>query len=88
MSYTHVIQEIEGLPHYRTYQCRSCGNEQNTYTLTIHTTCQNCGTQYKLRGYGAIGCELEDVIDAVLEWIGQGNEFKLAMSRKMDLDSS
>jgi DNA-directed RNA polymerase subunit RPC12/RpoP len=86
MSYTDVIREIEGLQHYRNYRCATCGYAQDAYALNIQSTCQNCGSRHKLRGHGAIGTEIEDVIDAVLEWIGKGNEFDLAMSRKKELD--
>jgi hypothetical protein len=41
----------------------------------------------KLRRYAATP-EIEDVIDAVLSWLGQGREFELAMERKRVIDSS
>lgn len=86
MSYTGILIELEKLPHYRDLTCKICGHSQKEFILTIQTKCQNCGQEYKLRGLGAIGIEIEDVIDAVLEWIGEGNEFDLAMQRKKLID--
>lgn len=87
MSYTSVIEEIENLPHYREYVCKRCGHPQQVYSLTIQTSCNKCGLQTKLRGYGSIGSEVEDVIDAVLGWLGKDKEFELALERKSIIDS-
>jgi transcription elongation factor Elf1 len=83
-----VIEGIEQLPHYREFTCRQCGHKQKVYSLFIHTHCEKCGVRVKLRGYAAIGSEIEDVIDTVLAWLGEGEEFKLAMERKRVIDSS
>ena len=40
----------------------------------------------KLRRYAA-GPEIEDVIDTVLEWLGEGNDLAQAMKRKQNIDS-
>lgn len=87
MSYTNVIKDIENLPHYREYVCKQCGHQQQIYSLFIQANCEKCGTQVKLRGYASIGSEIEDVIDAVLEWLGKGKEFELALKRKQEIDS-
>ena len=87
MSYTEVIQRIEKLRPYRDFICEKCGHKQQVYTLTIQSSCDKCGLKVKHRGYAAIGSEIEDVVDAVLEWLGQGDELKLAMQRKNEIDS-
>lgn len=87
MSFTKVIEEIENLPHYREYICKHCGHRQKIYSLTIQTKCGICGKPTKLRGFGSLGSEVEDVIDAVLAWLGTGDEFELAMKRKQVIDS-
>ncbi len=43
--------------------------------------------KYKFRGLASIGSEVEDVIDAVLEWLGKDSEFDDAMKWKHILDS-
>jgi hypothetical protein len=84
-----VIEDITNLPHYREFICNQCGHKQRAYSLVVQTHCENCKTTLKLRGYAAIGSEVEDVIDAVLAWLGQGDELELAMQRKriVDMDS-
>jgi len=88
MSYTDVIKDIENLPHYREYTCRQCGHKQWVYSLVIQSPCEKCGTRSKLRRYASIGSEIEDVIDTVLAWLGEGEQFKLAMDRKQVIDLS
>jgi transcription elongation factor Elf1 len=87
MSYTKVIEDIENLPHYREYTCRQCGHKQKAYILVVNSRCEQCGVCGKLRRYAA-SPEIEDVIDAVLAWLGEGEEFELAMERKRAIDSS
>jgi ribosomal protein S27E len=87
MSYTDVINEIKNLPHYRKYTCVQCGHSQQIYALLIQASCEKCGRQTKLRGYAALGSEVEDVIDAVLVWLGTGDEFKAAVEGKQIIDS-
>ncbi len=87
MSYSKIIDEIQGLPHYHEYTCTKCGHKQTVYILVIHGKCEQCDTEYKFRGIEPIGSEIEDVIDAVLEWMGQGKELEDAMNRKQIIDS-
>jgi ribosomal protein L37E len=88
MSYTDVVDAIAHLPHYREVECRRCGHKQQEYILVIQTQCANCGTATKLRRYAALGSEIEDVIDAALEWLGDGDDLAQAMKRKQIIDSS
>lgn len=87
MSYTQTIEDIQDLPHYREYTCHNCGHKQNAFVLLIQRECEQCGTRSKLRRYASVGTEIEDVVDAVLEWLGQGTEFEDAMKRKRVIDS-
>jgi hypothetical protein len=87
MSYTAAIDEIEGLPYYREYKCPRCSYEQKAYILAIQANCNNCDRPVKLRGYASLGSEIEDVVDAVLAWLGEGNELELALERKRVIDS-
>ncbi len=87
MSYSDVIADIQNLPHYREYTCKKCGHKQKVFILRIQPSCIECGNRSKLRGYAAQGSEVEDVIDAVLNWLGTGSEFEEAMKWKQVLDS-
>ena len=87
MSYFDVIQEIEKLPHYREFVCSACGYKQRVLVLIIDCKCEKCGENLKLRGYAPIGTEIEDVIDAVLEWIGKGTTLNDVMEWKNIRDS-
>jgi len=87
MSYSEVIEDIHNLPHYREYTCSKCGHKQKVYILFVYNNCENCGTRSKLRGFAAIGSEIEDVIDYVLDWLGKGKEFEDALAWKQSGDS-
>lgn len=88
MSYSKIIEEIQRLPHYREFTCTKCRHKQKVYILLIHGKCEQCGTEYKFRGIEPIGSEIEDVVDAVLDWLGKGSEFEDAMKWKQVIDSS
>ena len=87
MSYINVIKDIENLPHYRMVTCSECGYVQKVHTLVIHGSCTECGVRRKYRGHASMGSEIEDVIDTVLAWIGQGERLTLVMERKQTIDS-
>jgi len=87
MSYLKIIEDINALPRYRKYTCSKCGYTQRVYVQIIHGECKQCGVKYRFRGIAPIGSEVEDVIDAVLAWLGQDGEFEDAMEWKHVLDS-
>jgi len=87
MSYTDCIKDIKELPHYREYTCSNCGHSQKAYILLIHAECEKCGQRGKLRRYESLGAETEDIIDAVLDWLGEGEDFKAALEWKRLRDS-
>ena len=62
------------IPPFRTFACQKCGATIRTHALEIYANCPKCGLQYKNRAFGGIGTEVEDVIDAVLEWAGISRE--------------
>jgi hypothetical protein len=86
MPYVKAIEDIENLPHYREYVCPQCGYRQQVYVLTVQSHCERCHTPVKLRCFTA-ALEVEDIIDAVLVWMGKGTEFEQAMERKRLIDS-
>lgn len=87
MSYWSIMQEIEKLPHYREYICLKCGHKQKVLALLIQHNCENCSERYKMRSYGSIGTEVEDVIDCVLDWMGEGEVLEEIMKWKQVRDS-
>jgi len=86
MSFASLIEMINKLPHERAFICPKCGRRDAVNVLSIYTDCPQCSTRQKLRGYGAVGGEVEDVIDAVLKWMGSGASLDAAMKRKEELD--
>jgi hypothetical protein len=86
MSFPSVIEKIQKLPHDRIWMCRKCGQRNTASVLAIDVDCERCSTKHKLRGDAAIGTEVEDVIDAVLEWMGTGARLEVVMKRKSAID--
>jgi primosomal protein N' len=86
MTHSQWLEDLQKLPHYREYTCSHCGHRQKAYVLEIQRDCDNCGTRAKLRGYVAIGTEIEDVIDAGLAWLATGEDLQRALQRKQELD--
>jgi len=65
-----VIDAIRACPRFRTTVCEGCGAAIHSHALQMYAPCPGCGAHYKCRGLGEIGSQVEDVIDAVLEWAG------------------
>jgi hypothetical protein len=81
-----LIEEIRVLPRTKSFTC--CGRTMDVSTLDMYAQCPTCGKRSKLRGYGAIGTEIQDVIDAVLRWMGTGQEFERILQRKKAMDQT
>jgi hypothetical protein len=88
MSFVSLIDTINKLPHERTFVCTKCGQAGTASILSIYSDCQRCSTRHKLRGYGAMGDEVEDIIDAVLTWMGSGATLDAVMRRKREIEES
>jgi DNA-directed RNA polymerase subunit RPC12/RpoP len=88
MSFSNLISMISKLSHERTFVCPKCGRHGVVGILSMYVDCPQCSTRLKLRGYGAIGDDVEDVVDAVLAWMGSGATMDAAMKRKEELDRS
>lgn len=85
MSYTNVIDKIVGLPHSRTVHCADCGASQIFPVLQVHGKCSQCNSSMRLRGHGAIGTEIEDVVDAVLEWMGDAHTLQVVLDYQKEI---
>jgi ribosomal protein L37AE/L43A len=88
MDYYKVIEEIESLKHFRNICCPECGHQHRVHILQIGLICSKCKKSMKLRGFASIGSEIQDVIDAVLEWIGEGEQFNAVMKRYEEIKNS
>ena len=61
-----LIEAIQSFPSRR--EVEHCGQTFVAGALDMYADCPTCGTRLKLRSYSAT-TELEDVFDAVLEWM-------------------
>src|SRR5260221_412844 len=68
------IDAIKKLPTFRAFAFQKCAASIRVHALEIYANCPRCGLQHKTRAFGGIGTEVQDVIDAVLEWAGISRE--------------
>jgi ribosomal protein S27E len=81
MSLSGIIDEIKTLEHFNAVHCVDCGLETQYHSLQIYAACPECGRRQKLRSFGGIGTEIQDVFDAVLEWFVEEGTFENALKR-------
>lgn len=77
--FRELFDAIRKVPRTRHWVCTKCGKENESSAVSIYSNCFACGTQYKIRSFGAYD-EVEDLIDLVLSWLGEGNERELVLS--------
>ena len=87
MHLSKVIDEIHSLEHFRTLVCSGCDTSIRYHALQISVVCPKCGGQHKVRSFGGIGTEIQDVIDAVLEWAGTGENFEGVLKRHNEIQT-
>lgn len=63
---SELIDSIRQFPVCRTVE--HCGETFSISPFSIYATCPRCGTKIKVRSFSAVP-ELEDVFDAVFEWM-------------------
>lgn len=61
-----LLEAIAAFPTDR--EVRHCGAAFRVPPFDIYATCPACGARIKVRSFSA-GTELEDVFDAVMEWM-------------------
>lgn len=74
-----LIEAIRTFPRQR--EVEHCGNKLVVSPLDIYATCPHCGGRIKLRSFAA-GYEIEDLFDAVLEWMNQPGSQDLVRRRQ------
>ena len=62
-----------------------CNQRFSVSPLAIYATCPVCQAQIKLRSFAA-GDEVEDVFDAVLEWMNQPGAEVVARQRRTEIE--
>ena len=85
MNLNTVIDEIHSLEHFSTFVCPDCDALIRYHTLQIYAVCSNCGAQRKVRSFGGVGTEIQDVIDSVLEWAGTGENLEAVLNRHKEI---
>ena len=73
------IDAIRAMPTVRVVE--HCGTVWSVSPFDTYSKCPHCGVQIKLRSFS--GCpEIEDVFDAVFEWMNQSGAEDLARQRR------
>ena len=74
-----LIESIRSFPGERIVE--HCGARWTVSPFDIYATCPHCGAPIKVRSFS--GCpEIEDVFDAVFEWMNQPGAEELVRQRR------
>lgn len=73
-----LIDAIRSFPVSRA--TKHCDSVFNVSPFDIYATCPDCGERIKLRSFSALP-DIEDVFDAVFEWMGNPDAKELAIRR-------
>lgn len=77
-----LIDAIRAFPVHR--EIEHCGTKITVESLDFYANCPNCGARIKVRSFAAAP-EIEDVFDAVLEWMNQPGAQEVADHRRAAL---
>lgn len=73
-----LIEAIRSFP--ATQRVEHCGQSSTISAFETYFKCVECGTRIKVRSFAGIP-EVEDVFDAVFEWMSRPENAELAMQR-------
>jgi len=79
-----LINAIHSFPLER--EVEHCGSKFVVSSFDIYATCPRCRDQLKLRSFSAVA-EVEEVFDAVFEWMLQPGARELAERRQQAIES-
>lgn len=79
-----LLDAIRSFPVRR--EVEHCGAQWTVEPFDIYAHCPRCGARIKLRSLSAAP-EIEDIFDAVLEWMNQPTAADVANRRRMDLEA-
>ena len=74
-----LLEAIRSLPLKR--EVEHCGQRFVVSPFDIYATCPKCGAQLKSRSFSG-ATEVEDVFDAVFEWMNQPGAAELVRKRR------
>lgn len=74
-----LLQAIRSLPLKR--EIEHCGQRIAVSPFDIYATCPKCGSQLKARSFSGAS-EVEDLFDAVFEWMNQPGAAELVRKRQ------
>jgi hypothetical protein len=83
-SLTAVVDAIRAFPVER--EVTHCEQTFAVSPFAFYGVCPACGVKVKVRSFAAVP-ELEDVFDAVFEWMNQPGAAKHAEARRQELSS-
>jgi predicted nucleic acid-binding Zn-ribbon protein len=78
-----LVDAIKSFPVRRTIQ--HCGTTFSTSPFEIYADCPACGARIKVRSFGAT-TEIEDVFDAVFEWMSNPAAREAAARRQQAIE--
>lgn len=79
-----LIDAIRTFPLER--EVEHCGKKFSVSPFDIYSTCPHCQVRVKVRSFAAVA-EIEDVFDAVIEWLGQPRAQELMRRRQEVLEA-
>ncbi len=78
-----LLEAIRSFPPQR--EVEHCGSRIVTSNFDFYADCPQCGSRIKVRSFSATG-EVEDVFDAVFEWMNQPTAQDAARRRQAALE--
>ncbi len=81
---TDLIEAIRAFPVRR--ETEHCGTRIATDPFDFYVQCPRCGARIKVRSFTAVP-EIEDVFDAVFEWMNQAGAAEAAKRRQAALSA-
>jgi hypothetical protein len=81
---TSLVEAVRSFPLER--EVEHCGKKRKVSPFDFYATCPQCGARIKVRSFTA-GSEIEDVFDAVFEWLAQPGARKLMQSRQEAIEA-
>jgi Zn finger protein HypA/HybF involved in hydrogenase expression len=81
---SEILDLIRDFPVER--QVEHCGQRFSVPSLDFYARCPRCGSQIKVRAYSA-AAEIEDLFDAVLQWMRQEGAKEAVRRRQAELDA-
>ena len=78
-----LLEAIRSFPTER--EVEHCGAHIRVSPFEFYSQCPRCGTRIKLRSFTG-GGEIEDIFDAVFEWMNQPTAKEVSERRRLALE--